>query len=222
MAAPAAGYVQLGTEGSGKKMRTRSRTVGADSVHEHVFNVASMRDILGGYEFGTTLQSVQATAQDAVATGFLWLQNPVGSTVLVAVKELSAVYSNSAATAAATSPRLIAARFTFTGTASGAAITPAKRLTADATATGILRTAVTGMTVTLGATVFPGLVPAVMTAVGAMPAAPQRWPTLIDPFENREEILAAGEGIVVYQPDNGSGSDTRRFTVQLATLEYTA
>lgn len=222
MAAPVAGFVQLGTEGSGKKMRTRSRTVGADSVHEHGYNVFSTRQKTGVYFFGSVLQSVQATAQDAVATGFLWLQNPVGSTTLVALREISLLFSNSAATADATSPRILASRFTFTGTASGAAVTAALRKTTDAANVGILRSVVTGMTVTLGATVMPFLVPAVMTAVGVMPSAPQRWPTLSDPFEDGDVILAAGEGVLLYQPDNGSTTDTRRFTAMLRTEEYDA
>jgi hypothetical protein len=222
MAAPVAGFVQLGTEGSGKKMRTRSRTVGADSVHEHGFNVFSTREKLGVYYFGSALLSVQATGQDATTTGFLWLQNPVGSTTLVALREISLLFSNSAATADASSPRILASRFTFTGTASGAAVTAALRKTTDAANVGILRTAVTGMTVTLGATVMPFLVPAVMTAVGSMPSSPQRWPLVSDPFEDGDVILAAAEGVVLYQPDAGSTTDTRRFTAMLRTEEYPA
>lgn len=224
MAAPAASHVKLPSDTGNagfKQVRTQTRVVGAETVHEHFFVPVSPRSKLGIYYYSPALQSVQATAQDATATGFLWLQNPNASGRNLVLREILMKFSNAAATVAATAPRIIAALFTFTGTASGASVTPAKsgRIASEPSPVGFLRTAVTGMTVTLGATIASFLVPVVMTAVGNYGDSPQVWPYSKDPFEDDGIVIPPQSGVVLYQPDNGTTTDPRRFITNLVTEE---
>lgn len=219
MAAPVAAHVKLpdDTANAGKKMRTQSRLVGADTVHEHLYGPISRRSKLGVYHYAPALQSVVQTAQDGIATGFLWLVNPTGASVDVVLKRLAVMFNGTVA--ANTSARLLLSRFTYTGTPSGATVAPAKRKTADAGNVGVLYTASTGMTVTLVATVFPFMIPALISASGVFPTVAQRFPDVEDPFEDDDLVLVPGEGVVLWQADAGIASDTRRFTVGLLTEE---
>lgn len=222
MAAPAAAHVRNpdDTSNTGKKMQTQSETIGADSVHASYVIARQRRKILGQYFFASTLQSVQATAHDGTSTGFFWLENPVGSAVKARLRQLRLHGTILGEADMQSVPRIAIARFTFTGTASGSALTLAKRYTADAANVANIRSAVTGMTVTVGGLVWTTIVPAfgITTSGAAMPS-------FIDEFRpsaHEEELLDldAGEGLLIYQPDNGTASDTRRFTVTGCWDEY--
>ena len=65
MAAPIAAFAQLPTDSgnTGKKMRTQTRVIGADTVHEHFFIESSTRDMLGSYVAHSGVFTIQATAQ---------------------------------------------------------------------------------------------------------------------------------------------------------------
>jgi hypothetical protein len=166
--------------------------------------------LLGGYKFESGRQTVLAAAHAATA-GFFWLINPVGSSVVCYIKKLFATSVPTAVTAFASSPRITVERVTFTGTASGATITPAKRDSTDAANTCTVRTASTGLTLTAGAIIADFTVPAVLTAVGiAVPV--DQW--FYDAGDDDDYIvLRAGEGIVVRQADAGTASDTRLLLV---------
>src|SRR3990167_4497440 len=223
MAAPIASYVQLPDDSgnTGKKPRTQTRVVGANTVHEHFFVPTSQRAKLGVFHYSTTLQSVKdnASAQDGTTTGFFWLANPVGSTIELIVREIALQFSAITGTAMVTVPHILAQRFTLTGTASGGTVTPAKRRSSEAANVGSLRTAVTGMTPSLGATVKTFLTPIIISAASPFAPPPQVWPTSKDPLEDGGLVLAAGEGLVLYQPDAGTASEVRRFTVDATTEE---
>ena len=165
------------------------------------------------------MQSVQAAAQDALATGFFWLQNPAASGLNLIVRQFTLRFSLAANTACPTAPRIVLARFTFTGTPSGATVTPAKRRTADNANVATMRTAVTGMTVTLGAIAASFLVPAMSAAGQTFTPPEQQWPPNLDSIEEEDLILVPGEGALLYQPDAGTASDPRRFTVDLRAEE---
>jgi hypothetical protein len=226
MAAPVAGYVQLPDDASntGAKIRTQVRTVGANSVEEHYFIPISKREIKGVYYFAATAaQSVQASAQNGTSTGFFWWELPSGSNVKARLRKFEVVFEQGAAPTAdhLTLPRIVLARYTFTGTASGASITPAKRASGDSGNVSNVRTAVTGQTVTVGAVVMTYLPPGIdfATAVGQNvvskvnePYAPQNEDEFIE--------LAAGEGLLLYQPDAGTTSDVRRFNFKGIFDEY--
>ena len=156
-------------------------------------------------------------AADAATGGRLWLINPVGSAVLIELRRVEMSSSPVAVTAFITAPRVTVERVTFTGTATGAQITPAVRDTTDSALVGSLRTASTGLTLTAGAIAYGFVVANVLTGVGTHVPPLQEW----EPAENGRLVLRAGQGVVVRQADVGTTGDTRVFAVNLAWAEYT-
>ena len=218
MAAPIETDVRLADDASniGKRMRTQSRDFGGTVRHSH-YVVSHSPRAKTVFHYSPALQSVQASAQDAVATGFFWLQNPSASAVDVVIRKLALIFGTTNV-ATPTAPRIVLARFTFTGTPSGATVTPARRKSADGPSAD-MRTAVTGMTVTLGALIASFVVPA-MNATGQFFGPPPLvWPVDHDPFEDDDIVLAPAEGALLYQPDAGTASDPRRFTCNLRVEE---
>jgi hypothetical protein len=166
--------------------------------------------LLGAYKFESGRLTVQASAHASTA-GFFWLINPVGSSVIGTVKKLMCTSVPTAATVFASAPRITCERVTFTGTASGASITPAKRDSTDATNTLSVRSASTGLTLAAGAIIGDFTVPPVLTAVGI--AVPVDQYLYDDTDEDDYIVLRPGEGIVCRQPDAGTTSDTRLITI---------
>jgi hypothetical protein len=209
----------LDTGNTGKMVRTVTTVVGADTVHEHYFIPSSKRNVLGAYRFDGGKYTVQASAQNGTTTGYWWLINPAGSTILVALHRIQIVQNFSTSLATPTMPRLEISRITFTGTASGAAETYAQRDSTDAAAQSTLRTASTGLSVTLGNAFWSTLVP--------FTAGTAAWqfnvPFLSEFLEDGEVgqmILRPGEGIVLWQPDAGTASDTRQFVTNFCLQEF--
>lgn len=159
--------------------------------------------------------TVAATA-DAATAGRLWLINPVGSAVTLALRRAELITVPTAATAFPSAPRITLERVTFTGTASGATIPPAVRDSSEQAAVGSVRTASTGLVLTAGATAYGFAIAPVLTAVGAAVPVVQEW----EPSETGQLILRAGQGVVVRQPDAGTTADTRAFWVNLSWDEY--
>lgn len=226
MAAPVAGFVQLPTDSgnTGKKIRTQTRVVGADTVHEHHFVPISVRKIDGlYYVVSSVLATVAAADNGTTAARLGWLEMPVGGSKRGRLRKVTVEWALGAAVGAdATvmfSP-ITAARFTFTGTASGALITPAKRHPSDATNSANLRTASTGMTVLLaGVAMRNGLVPFIDFATAAGWAPTVRGDCAWNPGTEDEYLdFGPGEGIVFYQAD--AGNTTYRSIVNLAWDEY--
>lgn len=213
------GTVTLPTDAgnTGSKMRTITRTVGANTVHEHFYIPSSSRDAVTGYSAVSAALTVQATAHTFGTSGFLWFINPAGSSIIAAVEKMEVQSQLGSALAATSSPRLLWTKFSFTGTASGATVTPAKLDTNFANAQCSLRTAITGMTLTNLGDVWCTLPTASATAVGYAPPHIDDW--------NREDedgqlILRASEGICFYQPDAGTTSDTRRIIAEIYWHEF--
>jgi hypothetical protein len=223
MAGPVASFVQLpvDTGNAGKMVKTTSEVVGANTVHRHHYVAERSASILGTYAAATALNSVSATATNGTATGLLWFTVPTAVTGKAArIRRLIARHTVSAVTPVmVTAPRIALARITFTGTASGASITPAKYASSAPAPVADLRTAVTGLTVTLGATLCHTVPPAFILAGTA--ATVQQASITIDPMisigsdEDEWPVLLPGEGLVIYQPDAGTTADTRRFTLDL-------
>jgi hypothetical protein len=214
-------YIQLPTDSSGKKVRTRQRTVGANTIEEQYIIVQNERVITGIYIGHTGAHVVQASAHATTGlAGFWWLTNPVGSSVSVALRRVEFMSQLGSALATPTSPRIVLERFAFTGTHTGTAIVAAKRATADATQVARLASATTGMTITgsaVGAQLFAFLPIAGATAVGYTAATAADW----NPDDDGQTVLAAGEGIICRQADAGTTSDTRRFVTNIAWSEFT-
>lgn len=218
MSQPLPSYAQLPSDSgnTGKKMRTQTRTVGSDTVHEHFFVQSSTRELLGSYVAHSGVFTVQATAH-TLPTAFLYVFNPVGTTQSMALTAIEVISQMGSALATPTSPRLLWKLFTFTGTASGAQITPGKLNSTMPSPAGNVRTASTGLSISTGADMICSLPMAGATAVGYAPPQMDEW------FENVEQnqiILRAGEGILFYQPDNGTTSDTRRIIVTVKWDEF--
>lgn len=226
MAAPLAAYIQnpLDSGNIGKKLHTQSEVVGTDTVHAINVIRRSRRKLLGLYTFASATQTVQVTGHDGVTTAFFWLENPVGATTNARLRRLQLTF-NAGATEAdrLTFPRIGLYRMTFTGTASGATLAVAKRRSDDAAAVAAIRTAVTGMTVTVGNEVWLTMVP-----VLSLTTAGQMWgggPVARFNAQDDEEdyiVLAAGEGVILAQVDAGTASESRRFIATGLFDEYDA
>lgn len=212
------GYVQLPADSTGKKLRTYDK---GPAGHDQYVVPTSDRTVAGLYYVHTGAHVVQAAADASTGlAGRWWLLNPVGSSVLMALERVHFMSQLGSALATPTSPRLVLERFAFTGTASGASVTAAKRQATDATATGTLRTAATGLTITgsaVGAAVISFLPCAGATAAGYSAPGESLW----YPDEENQVILAAGEGFICRQADAGTTSDTRRFVTNLSWSEFT-
>jgi len=170
---------------------------------------------LGVYYYSTGTLLVQAAA-DGALVGRCWLINPVGSAVTVRIRKIIFTCQVGSTMVTATSPRIIVQRVTFTGTASGATVAPALRRSTDAANVGSLRTASTGMTLTAGATVHEFLPVASQTAIGCTAAGRQEMDAFLEDYIE----LAAGQGLVIRQPDAGTTADTRRFVISIIAEEF--
>lgn len=219
MAAPVASKIILPDDSSnaGKKVRTQTRVVGADTVHEHFVIPVSPQLIKGVYNFCFTLYTVAASAQNGTTAAIGWLQNPSTSTVNARLRFCQMAHTNVVATAIdhTSAPRIAVQRMTHTDGWSGATLNVARRQTSDSSNQANIRTAVTGSVVTLAATqlVWASLVPgADITTSGVLNI--QFGETWRPVFEDEYVVIAPGEGLAIYQIDAGTTSDQRRTLVK--------
>lgn len=177
----------------------------------------SLKTLAGIYYYHSGRFTVLASAQNGTSTAILWVFNPNGSKS-VRVRRACFQFSPIDTTAFTSAPRVAMARFTYTGTQDGTgAITPAKRKSADSSAVGVVATSASGATVSLVATGRAFLVGPTLTGVGVAVPSLQEWA----PIEEEMPVLAQNEGVVFYQIDNGTSSDTRIAIVDVVTEEYT-
>jgi hypothetical protein len=225
MSGPIAGKLILPDDSgnTGKKIRTQTRVIGADTVHEHFYVPVSICRIMGIYHANIPLYTVANSAQNGTSAAIGWLQVPAAATVNARVRMMSVSHTNAVATAIdhATAPRIAFQRATFTGTPSGAVITSAKRATTDNAAQCDIRTASTGLTISLvaNALVWASLCPGVdITTSGVYNSfLREEWrPMVEDEFID----LAPGEALAIYQIDAGTASDQRRALVNICWDEY--
>ena len=190
-------------------------------LYPHLVVPRSREKLLGRYRFAMPLQTIDSTAaQNGTSTGYFWLQMPLAAGRHARLKELTVANVAVSASTSQSAPRVVLARFTFLGTASGAKIDPAKLVTADSGNLLVLRTAVTGMTsVTLVAPCWVRKLVGAVTAAGV-----SRLSELKFRPKGEDEYLdiAPGEGLVLYRADVGNGTDldSRVFTVDGAWDEY--
>jgi hypothetical protein len=217
MAAPVADKVllPLDTGNTGKKVRTQTRTVGADSVHEHFFIPISKDSKTGFYRAHSGILTIPTSAHNGTSTGHLWFFNPVGNTIKARIRRLRETGQVVAGAIDLTAPRQLFNLFTFTGTASGTAITPAKRDSTDAAATCTLRTASTGATVTLGAVIRHTGIPGIVATASSATVQTMLPPNIYIPWDPDEEeciVLRAGEGVVLWSADASTTANRRLFS----------
>lgn len=225
MAAPIPANVRLTDDApaTGKYIEAQSETISGVTQLAHRTTPRHELNPVGIYDAQSDILAISATAQDAVASGHLWLQNPTAATKHARLRRVEMRFVPTTVTARipAAGSRLAIARFTFTGTATGTAIVVSKKrstassgstplIAADATNGANLRIAVTGMTVTLGGLIWSAFIPPTLTGVGWATSQPAIW----EPRHERDYVvLAPGEGIVFYQPEAGATADDRRGTV---------
>jgi hypothetical protein len=218
MAGPIANLIILpsDTGNTGKNVRTQTRVVSGNTVHEHFYINTRKAELLGVYRLGLAQQTVSATAQNGTSTGFCWMHVPTAiSNKQARIRRIKVDSQHSSALATPTAPRLVFSRFTFTGTASGASAgTPVKIDSAYPASILDLRTAVTGLTVTLVGILGISGITGALTAVGAYS------PVGIEPFsdydsEDNWPIIKPGEGIVIWQDTVGTASDTRKLNISI-------
>lgn len=218
MTAPAAGYIQLplDTGNTGKKVQTQVETIGSDVVYAHLYVQRRAAKLTGVYRYCSAQNTVLATAHTPTATAFLYMFNPAANTGKnIRIRRAWAHSLNSTALATPTAPRLVMARSTFTGTASGAALTPDKVASAYGASSAYLSAAITGATVAaMVANVGAAGITQCVTAVGAMEPADSY---ILDAqgSEDEFEVLAAGECAVFYQDVAGTAADTRKVQINL-------
>lgn len=212
---------------TGAKAATMARTVGSDLVEIPLYIEERKEVVKGVYRAGMAIQSVQAAAQNATSTGFIWITCPAAVTTrAIRIRRAKLVFQHSAATAAMnTIPRIGLARFTFTGTASGATVAGAKIDPDSPNPSVDMRTAVTGMTVTLntdpGSLLSTVIAPPTMvltalptTGIVALPNSEQEL-VAIGSDEDEWPMIKSGQGLVIYQLDAGSTTDLRRFSLDI-------
>ena len=220
-------FVRVAPDSTGKMLRTREHTVGANAVHSQYVVPGSDRTRTGLYRVHSGILSVTAAADAAAPGGAkLWLVNQPTSTVAVALRRIRFESVHSTALVAVSSPRITYDRFTTTTASTATPIAPGRRvrtavagLAADAANQARVVTASTGMTMAAGETLGAFYVLQSLTAAGAV------TPSLEDrtaPDPDAEIILAAGEGILFRQPDAGVASDTRKYNIDLVWEEFTA
>jgi hypothetical protein len=212
-----------GKDGSGN-----TQDILTDPAGRQLMSLSRPWTNLGSYRAVTAILSVAATA-DAATAGRWWIINPVGSSIGIAVLRVYAYFAIVTEVDMLTAPRITLERMTFTGTASGATITPSKRVrtavqgqTIDAANVGTVRTASTGLTPVAGELEHAFIAPTYsLTTSGIGVSQP---PMNIYGVSERGEdalILAAGEGMVCRQADAGSTTDGRRFVCIIEWEEFT-
>lgn len=219
MTAPVASKILLPDDSAnaGKKVRTQTRVVGSDTVHEHFVIPVSAQAIKGIYHFCFTLYAVAASAQNGTSAAIGWLQVPSTATVNARLRFAQMAHTNATATAIdhTSAPRIAVQRMTHTDGWSGASLNVAKRATADSSNQANIRTATTGTVVTLAATqlVWASLVPgADITTSGVLNIQfGEEWRPVL---EDEYVVIAPGEGLVFYQIDAGTTSDQRKSLVK--------
>jgi hypothetical protein len=217
MTAPVADKIQLplDTGNTGKKKRTQTRVVGADTVHEDFVINISQYNKVGFFRAHSGILTIPTAAHNGTTTGHLWFFNPVGNTVKARIRRLRETGQMVAGAIDLTAPRSLFSLFTFTGVASGTAITPAKRDSTDAAATCTLRTASTGATVTLGATIRHTGIPAVNATLASATIQVNLPPAIYPPFDPDEEeciVIRPGEGLVLWAADASTTANRRLFS----------
>lgn len=221
MAAPVADKIilPLDTGNTGKKIRSQTRVVGADTVHSHFFVSEDPRSVVGVHTGSSGVLTVPAAVHNGTTTGFLWVFNPIGSTINM---QISRTILDSQFTALAVdllSGELRCSLFTFTGTASGAQITTAKRGSADAAAQGNMRTASTGLTCTLGASRIGTQYQTMDLITGGAGHWNPHRADLRPVNEHEEPILLPGEGIVFWHAVAVTTSN-RRLIINISWDEF--
>ncbi len=220
MAAPVASYVQLPTDtgNSGKKNRTQTKAVGSDTVHEHFMVPSPNFKNNGRFVFQSTGDVVAASSQTGTGSGFYWITNSTAnSNVVCAIRSINVTWGLNSTVAVATgSPLLSFTKFTFNNAFTTG--TPDKTPLSYTTAANTIKVNSTssGATVTLVADFTNWAIPAMATTVGQYGGGIPLYDNSDNYSLNGALQLSTGQGLVIFQPQAGTASDIRKFTVRVA------
>lgn len=206
-------FIQLPGDGSGKKTRSRNRTVSGNSIHEQYVIPVENRILSGVYHVASAKTASTGSAHGATA-GYFWLINPVGSAVLVSLRRVEFQHLNAGIADPETTLELV----TFTGTASGAQLTAAKTRSTYGAPSATFRTASTGLTLTAGAKIRRWNASTEATGTDSSDYYEPLVTTSWEPHEDERPVLGAGEGLVWRGDIGGSGMS---FSVNLTFDEFT-
>lgn len=218
-------YVTLPSESgnTGKKVSYVQKTINGETVVvPRTINERSGQ-VAGVFRATSTLQSVSVAAQNGTSTGFCWLVNDSGNTKSIRIRRLSLQYNFIGVTTLTTLPRIVLQRFTKTGTPTGAQ-TLGVNIDGNSVVAAVvdIRTAVTGMTVSLTAnTIMAASLPPQGQVAGTA-AVFETTPTYnfemldAESVEDQWIVIPPGQGLVMYQADaGGATTDTRRFVYNI-------
>jgi len=220
MAIPVNASVILPDDASntGKKMRTISRVVGGQTVHEHYFVPSKGRNSTGYYMGHTGICALQQTVMTFGTTQFFMFTMPTAATVAAAIRKIKVHSAGTTARVYILATRMMWSNFTFSGTPSGGATTcsrldstfPAPQLEA--------RVALNGCTQSKIADLWGPIAIASATVVGYY--APTDNELSMAEDENTQLIIRPGEGIGFWQADGGLASDDRKANATVMWEEF--
>jgi hypothetical protein len=223
MAAPLAAKVTLPTDAgnTGPKVRTQTRVIGADVVHEHFFIRERKARIVSIYELALLPSTVLAAAQNGTTAVMLIAHMPASATTrAMRLRRCFVTTQHSTVLATPTAPRLLLRRFTSAAALSGTLVAPTLGDSVrDATPACLYSLVTTGVTVVhvgIGFGVAP--ITNCLTAVGISDPAP------IDAVQQGDDedewpVFHPGQGFVAYQDVAGTTADTRKINIQISCDE---
>lgn len=221
MAAPVAGNVTLplDTGNTGKKKRTQTRTVGADSVHTDFVVIEDSRSVTGNYKASIVPIAVPTAAHNGTTTGFLFLYNPVASTIKMQISTLNMSNQFTALAVDLLCGELRVSRITFTGVNSGTQITPVKHDSTDVANQGQVSITWATAVATLVGTIASGFLQTMDLVTGGAGHWRPHDQSYQPQNEHEEIILRPGEGIVIWSAAAVTTAN-RRLTANVAWDEF--
>lgn len=223
MAAPLPSKIilPLDSGNTGPKVRTQTRVIGSDTVHEHVFIFERDAKVTSIYKLALAQSTVLATAQNGTTAVMLIGHMPAAATTrAMRIRRCFVTSQHSTVLATPTAPRLLLRRFTSAAALSGTLVAPTLGDSArDATPSALFSLVTTGVTVVhvgIGFGIAP--ITSCLTAVGINDPAPT---DAVNHGDDEDEwpVFRPGEGFVAYQDVNGTTSDTRKINITLSCDE---
>lgn len=216
MTAPVSTYVQLPSDSAntGKKNRTQTKTVGANSVHEHYVVLSPDVTKTGRYIASTTAPVAVSTAAAAASTaGIRYLHMSTSATVTGQLRYAEIGWGQ-ASTVNVASPSLLFSlqKYTFNTAHSGTTVNIVATQTSSTTPQANVRSAPTGATITLVGQIGHCQIPAMVTTVGQYGGSQVLYE--VREQGNRMDAVefGPGEGICLFPVTSGVAADVRNVT----------
>ncbi|MBS3927790.1 MAG: hypothetical protein KGZ65_04280 [Sphingomonadales bacterium] len=222
MAAPIDAIITLPDDSgnTGKKVRTQTEVVGANTVHTHYFVMQRAKKVITTYRLALVQATVLASAQNGTTAGMLF--GHMGSAVsgkAMRIRRIGVSSQHSTALATPTAPRLLIRRFTSSGALNTSLISPNTNDSTQTAPAALFSLVNTGCTVVhVGIGFAHAALAGAITAVGAYEPCDK---DMIDPAaeEDAWPVFRPGEGFVIYQDVAGTTSDTRKFNIEISCDE---